>query len=118
MARALAELAASGALAALPGVEGLTLTRARIVPTPHGDVAIRAVQPGARGWGLALVAGDDVAALDALADGTGVVASERLLFASELRVGDELELPAPDGRAAAADRRPRFAISTPACRRS
>jgi len=93
----LTELAASGALTAIAGVEGLTLTRARVVPTPHGDVAIRAVEPGARGWGLSLVAGDEAPALDALARGTGVIASERLLFARDLRVGDELELPAPGG---------------------
>ncbi len=93
----LAALAASGAFAALPGVEGLTLTRARVVQTPNGDVAIRAVEPGARGWGLSLVAGDEVAALEALAEGRGIIASERLLFASGLRVGDELDLPAPDG---------------------
>ena len=55
---ALADLAASGALTRIPGVDGLALTRARVVPTAHGDVAIRAVQPGARGWGLELVAGD------------------------------------------------------------
>ena len=34
---------------------------------------------------------------DSLAKGTGVVASERLLFARDLRVGDELELPSPAG---------------------
>jgi putative ABC transport system permease protein len=96
-AAVLSDLAASGALTALPGVEGLMLTRARIVPTPHGDVAIRAVQPGARGWGLTLVDGSDATAFEALAGGTAVIASERLLFASKLRVGDELELPAPNG---------------------
>ena len=88
---------ASGALTGLPGVDGLSLTRTRIVPTTHGEIAVRAVQPGVRGWGLELVGGDEVAALDALAGGTGVVASERLLFASEFRVGDVLELPAPAG---------------------
>ncbi len=93
----LAALVSSGALTSLPGVEGLSLTRMRIVPTPHGEIAVRAVQPGVRGWGLEMVGGDEVAALDALAGGTGVVASERLLFASELRVGDMLELPAPAG---------------------
>jgi putative ABC transport system permease protein len=96
-ASVLSGLAASGALMALPGVEGITLTRARVVPTPLGDVAIRAVEPGARGWGLELVAGSDVNAFEALARGTGVIASERLLFASKLRVGDELQLPAPTG---------------------
>jgi putative ABC transport system permease protein len=93
----LSDLVASGALTGLPGVEGLTLTRARVVPTAHGDVAIRAVQPGVRGWGLELVAGNGVAGFEALADGTGVIASERLLFAADLRVGDELELPSPGG---------------------
>jgi len=93
----LSRLVASGALAELPGVDGLTLTRSRVVPTAHGEVAIRAVRPGARGWGLTVVAGDATAALEALADESGVVASERLLFSSGLRVGDELELPTPTG---------------------
>lgn len=94
---ALRELVASDALTELAGVEGLTLTRARIVPTAHGDIAIRAVRPGVRGWGLSLVAGDVANAYDALAGGAGVIASERLLFAGSLRVGDELELPTPAG---------------------
>jgi putative ABC transport system permease protein len=93
----LAELVASGALQALPGVEGLTLTRSRIVPTPQGDVGVRGVEPGARGWGLSLVAGDPERAWNALAEGSGVVASERLLFARGLRVGDALELSTPSG---------------------
>jgi putative ABC transport system permease protein len=93
----LAELVASGALAELPGVDGLSLTRARIVPTAQGDIAVRAVQPGLRGWGLELTGGDEVAAFDSLARGAGVVASERLLFTNEIRVGDLLDLPAPAG---------------------
>jgi putative ABC transport system permease protein len=93
----LARLITAGELQALPAVEGLTLTRARVVPTPHGDVAIRAVEPGVRGWGLSLVAGDPATAFATLASGAGVVASERLLFARDLRVGDVLELPAPTG---------------------
>jgi putative ABC transport system permease protein len=68
-----------------------------VLPTARGEVAIRAVQPGPRGWGLALVAGDETAALDSLARGTGVVASERLLFTRDLRVGEDLELPSPAG---------------------
>jgi putative ABC transport system permease protein len=93
----LADLVASGALASLAGVESLTLTRARIVPTAHGEIAIRAVRPGARGFGLSIVGGDSAAPLDALEAGTGVVASERLLFSSGLRVGDALEIPSPTG---------------------
>lgn len=94
---ALAELVASGALLELSGVSGLTLTRTRVVPTAHGEVAIRAVQPGVRGYGLTLVGSDATAPLDALADGTGIIASERLLFSSKLRVGDEIEVPTPAG---------------------
>ena len=94
---ALSDLVESGALTELPGVESLTLTRTRIVPTAHGEIAIRAVRPGARGFGLSIVAGDGAAAFDALAAGTGVVASERLLFSSSLRVGDALEIPSPTG---------------------
>ena len=93
----LSDLVASGALTELPGVESLTLTRTRTVPTAHGEIAIRAVRPGARGFGLSIVAGDGGAAFDALAAGTGVVASERLLFSSGLRVGDALEIPSPTG---------------------
>jgi putative ABC transport system permease protein len=93
----LSDLAASGVFATIQGVEGTTLTRARVVSTPQGDVAIRAVQPGARGWGLSIVAGDEAAALDALSRGTGVIASERLLFTRDLHLGDELELAAPAG---------------------
>jgi len=94
---ALSKLVASGVLLELSGVEGLTLTRARVVPTPQGDVAIRAVRPGVRGYGLTLVGSDDAAPLEALAEGTGVIASERLLFSSKLRVGDALEVPTPSG---------------------
>jgi putative ABC transport system permease protein len=84
-------------LAKVPGVDALALTRTRIVPTSQGDIAIRAVRPGNRGWGLTVVAGDQAEAFAALAAGTGVIASERLLFARGLRAGDELELPSPTG---------------------
>ena len=103
---ALSKLVASGALRELPGVDGLSLTRARVVPTAHGDVAIRAVQPGVRGWGLTLVAGDEVAAVRCA--GTTARASSRRSAScslAELRVGDELELPSPAGPRARADRR-------------
>jgi putative ABC transport system permease protein len=93
----LAELAASGALTAIAGVDGLTLTQNRLVPTARGDIAIRAVRPGRRGFGLAIVAGDADEALAQLADGRAVVASERLLFARSLAIGDEIELTAPAG---------------------
>lgn len=94
---ALSTLVENGSLLSIPGVEGLALTRARVLPTAQGEIAIRAVQPGARGWGLELVAGDAHGAFEALASGDGAIASERLLFARGLRVGDELELPSPTG---------------------
>jgi putative ABC transport system permease protein len=94
---ALANLAQSGDLTAIAGVGGLTLTRARTIPSARGDVAVRAIQPGARGWGLELVEGEPAAAIAALTSGTAVVASERLLFARNLRTGDELALPSPAG---------------------
>jgi putative ABC transport system permease protein len=94
---ALSAVVDSGALETIAGVRSLSMTRARVLPTPSGDVAIRAVQPGARGWGLDLVAGAPSDALPALERGEGVVASERLLFARKLRVGDRLELPSPNG---------------------
>lgn len=94
---ALSTLVENGSLLAIPGVEGLALTRARVLPTAQGEIAIRATRPGARGWGLELVAGDAAGAFEALAGGDGVIASERLLFARALSVGDELELPSPTG---------------------
>jgi putative ABC transport system permease protein len=90
----LAEVVESGELASIPGVEALALTRARVLPTPRGDLAVRAVAPGKRGFGVTIVAGHPDAALTELAAGRGVLASERLLLGRGLRVGDEIELPA------------------------
>jgi putative ABC transport system permease protein len=87
----------SGELVAIPGVEGLALTRARVLPTSRGDLAIRAVAPGNRGFGLAVVAGEPQTALTELAAGRAVLASERLLLLRNLVVGDEIELPTPSG---------------------
>lgn len=93
----LAEIVASGALSAIPGIEDLALTRARVLTTPRGALALRAVAPGNRGFGLTIVAGDPEAALAELAAGRAVLASERLLLGRGLSVGDELELPAASG---------------------
>jgi putative ABC transport system permease protein len=67
------------------------------LPTPRGEIALRAVQTGSRGFGLDVVSGDGAAALADVRAGRGVVASERLLFSRGLAVGDILEVPAPDG---------------------
>jgi len=67
-----------------------------VLPTEYGELAVRGIRPGPRGWGLEIVAGD-ADALGELAAGRGVVASERFTFARGLTVGDELALPAPEG---------------------
>jgi putative ABC transport system permease protein len=85
------------ALERLPGVAGVSVSRTLVVPTSTGEIAIRAFRPGARGWGLTIVDGKPERAIGALADGAGVVASERLAFARHLAVGDELQLPSPAG---------------------
>jgi putative ABC transport system permease protein len=81
----------------IDGVRGITVSRAVAVPTTLGEIAVRAVRPGPRGWGIELVGDDDHAALDALASGRGTVISERLAFARGLHVGDRIALPAPSG---------------------
>jgi putative ABC transport system permease protein len=93
----LAEVVESGALAGIPGVEGLALTRARVLPTPRGDLAVRAVAPGPHGFGLSVVAGEPEPAVAELAAGRAVLVSERLLLGRQLVVGGELELPSPYG---------------------
>jgi putative ABC transport system permease protein len=93
----LAQLADSGALTAIDGVAGLSATRTRLVPTPRGEIALRGVRPGTRGWGFDIVSGEPARAFTELAAGRGVIASERLLYGRELRVGDTLELPSPAG---------------------
>ena len=81
----------------VPGVAGVSLARALVVPTSVGEISVRAFRPGARGFGLTIVGGAPDAALAALGEGRGVVASERLMFARSLNVGDELTLPSPSG---------------------
>jgi putative ABC transport system permease protein len=81
----------------LPGVAGLSLTRTTVVAASVGEIAVRAFRPGTRGWGLNIVDGAPKEALAAVADGLGVVASERLMAARQLSLGDELTLPSPTG---------------------
>jgi putative ABC transport system permease protein len=84
-------------LTAIPGVADISLTRNALVPTAEGDVAVRAVRPGAAGWGLDLTAGRADQALAELGAGKGVVVSERFAFGRGLRVGDALTLPTKRG---------------------
>jgi putative ABC transport system permease protein len=78
-------------------VLGMSLTRSVVVPTSAGEVVLRAMRPGPRGWGLDVVNNDENQALDDVANGRGTAISERLAFARQLRVGDSLAVPTPTG---------------------
>jgi putative ABC transport system permease protein len=85
------------ALRRIEGVESVGLTRALALPTQYGLLTIRGMQPGADGWGLEIVDAEQEAALGAMARGEGVVISERLGFARNLRTGGRLVLPTQHG---------------------
>lgn len=85
------------ALEHIAKVRGVSLTRSVLVPTPSGEFAVRGVRPGPDGWGLDILGADPSAALAAVADGSGVVVSERLAFARSLHVGETLGIPSPAG---------------------
>jgi putative ABC transport system permease protein len=94
----LADIASRGELLTIPGVEGATLSRVRSLPTSeHGNLNLRAVEPGSRGYGLELVQGMG-GGLEELAAGRGVVVSERLELVRGLSFGDEVTLPTPAGQ--------------------
>ena len=80
------------ALAAVPGVRGLSLTRFTRLPTAAGEVVLRAQIPGPDGWGLQVTAGSP-AAVQRMEAGDGVLISEPLAFHRQLEPGDHLILP-------------------------
>ena len=84
-------------LESLAGVAGVSFARTARVPAADGELTLRAAQPGPRGWGIDIVAGEPSAALDDLAAGTGVVIAEPFAFQRRLQVGDELSLPTAAG---------------------
>ncbi|HUL83378.1 MAG TPA: FtsX-like permease family protein [Gammaproteobacteria bacterium] len=85
------------AIEKIAGVRAVALTRTLLVPTPAGEIAVRAVRPAADGWGLQIVGADTGAALAEVGAARGVVVSERLAFARGLRVGQPLAIPTPAG---------------------
>ena len=87
------------ALAAIPGVRGLSLTRFIRLPTVGGELSLRAQQPGPDGWGLRLAAGNP-RALERMEAGEGILVSEPLAFHRRLRPGDDLMLPTATGEKA------------------
>ena len=78
------------ALRALPEVEGISLSRVLRLPTRHGELGLRATEPGPEGYGLDLVAGE-IAGLDARA--AAIAVAEPLAYRLGLDIGDEIELP-------------------------
>ncbi len=80
------------AVAAVPGVRGLSLTRFTQLPTAAGEVVLRAQIPGPDGWGLQVTAGSP-AAVQRMEAGDGVLISEPLAFHRQLEPGDHLVLP-------------------------
>lgn len=84
-------------IAALPGVEGLSLSRWLRLATAGGELQLRAIEPGPRGWGLAIIDGDPEQAWEAFASGGAVVVSEPYARKHHVAVGDRLELPAASG---------------------
>jgi putative ABC transport system permease protein len=89
-----------GEIASLPGVGGLSLTRWLRLPTRHGDLLLRALEPGPRGWGISIIEGDPAGAWEALLSGDSVVVSEPFARRTGIGVGDTVELPAATGAAA------------------
>ncbi len=85
-------------LGAIAGVDAVSLSRFLQLPTSHGEISVRAVAPGARGWGITLVDGNHDAALAALERGNAVIVTEPLAWRWNLAPGDNLELTFPDGR--------------------
>ena len=95
------------ALAALPEIRGLSLSRIVRLPTRFGELTLRAATPGPDGYGLDLVAGD-AARLETrsgTSSGTareagaapGVLVAEPIAFRLGIDVGDVMELPTPAG---------------------
>ncbi len=84
------------ALAAVPGIRGLSVTRYTRLPTATGELSIRAQQPGPEGWGLQMTA-EMPDAIARMESAEGVLVSEPLAFHRDLDLGDELILPTASG---------------------
>ena len=85
------------AIESIDGVIGISVSRTVRLPSPIGELAVRAARPGPNGWGLEIIDGHPDEALEKLAAGVGIVVSEPFAFARELAKGDELRLPTAFG---------------------
>ena len=89
--------AAIARIAALPGVEGLSLSRWLRLPDAAGEILLRALEPGPRGWGATIIEGDPAAAWEAFATGSAVVVSEPFARRHDIGAGGRLTLPTISG---------------------
>jgi putative ABC transport system permease protein len=88
------------AIEALPEVSGISLSRFTELPTLYGELNVRAIRPGPRGWGLTLLDESPADSLPRLTAGEGVMVSEPYAYRRQLEIGDHLVLPTAEGDAA------------------
>ena len=84
-------------LESVPGVAGLSLSRWLRVQTPQGEIRLRALQPGPRGWGREILHGDERSAWNAFQHDEGVIISEPLSHKRNLYMGDKVTLLTREG---------------------
>jgi putative ABC transport system permease protein len=87
------------ALAALPEVRALSLSRVVRLPTRFGELPLRAATPGPEGFGLDFVAGSAEQATARLRSSASLLVAEPMAFRFGLELGDAVELPTPSGTA-------------------
>ncbi len=85
------------AIEALPEVSGISLSQFTELPTLYGELNVRAIRPGPRGWGLTLVNESPADSLPRLTAGEGVMVSEPYAYRRQLEAGDDLVLPTAEG---------------------
>ncbi|MEE8250095.1 MAG: FtsX-like permease family protein, partial [Gammaproteobacteria bacterium] len=85
------------AIEALPEVSGISLSQFTELPTLYGELNVRAIRPGPRGWGLTLVNEPPADSLPRLTAGEGVMVSEPYAYRRQLEAGDDLVLPTAEG---------------------
>jgi len=87
----------AAALAAVPGVQEVTSSQRRRLPTGSEDIRLWAVDAGERGLRVPIVAGDPEAIRARFETGRAVMVSEPWAARRGTRVGDPLTLPTPAG---------------------
>jgi putative ABC transport system permease protein len=87
------------AIAALPEVQALSLSRVVRLPTRFGELPLRAATAGPEGFGLDFVAGTAEQAALRLESSASLLVAEPMAFRFGLELGDAIELPTPSGNA-------------------